>query len=139
VKTYGKARTTTASPERVWSVWSDPNNWSRWNSGIRACALSGPLADGATGTMETSRGSKHTVTFAGVEPPRRFTLSMSGPPGTTVTFICEVTPNGTGSTIAQSAASSGPTAFLFGPLIGPQMAPHFAPVLDDLAATSEAA
>jgi len=27
VKTYGTSRSTTASPERVWSVWSDPNNW----------------------------------------------------------------------------------------------------------------
>jgi hypothetical protein len=89
--------------------------------------------------MQTSHGSKHGVTFADVDPPRRFTLSMSGPPLTTVTFICEVTPSGSGSTVAQSVAISGPLAFIFGPLIGPQMASHFVPVLDDLAAAAEAA
>ncbi len=79
MKTYGKLRSTTASPERVWSVSSDPSNWSRWNTGIRSCEVSSPLVSGATGRMQTSRGSKHTVTFADVEPPRRFSLSMSGP------------------------------------------------------------
>jgi uncharacterized protein YndB with AHSA1/START domain len=139
VKTYGKSRSTTASPERVWSVWSDPNNWNRWNTGISSCELSGPLVSGATGRMQTTRGSKHAVTFADVEPPRRFTLSMSGPPLTTFTFICEVKPNGSGSTIAQSIAFSGPLAFVFGPLLGEQLANHFVPVLDGLAAAAEAA
>jgi uncharacterized protein YndB with AHSA1/START domain len=138
VKTYGKSRSTTASPERVWKVWSNPDNWGRWNSGIRSCRMNGPLVSGATAMMETSRGSRHAVTFAGVEPPRRFTLSMSGPPLTTFTFICEIEPHGAGTTISQSIALSGPLAFLFGPLLGPQVANHFVPVLDDLAKAAEA-
>jgi uncharacterized protein YndB with AHSA1/START domain len=139
VKTYGTSRTTTASPERVWSLWSDPNNWSRWNSGIRSATINGPLVSGATGTMETNRGSKHAVTFSDVESPRRMTMTMSGPPLTTFSFICEVTPNGSGSTIAQSVAISGPLAFIFAPLMGKMMASHFVPVLDDLAGAAEAA
>ena len=136
--TYGPSRSTTASPERVWSLWSDPNNWSRWNSGIRSAVINGPLVSGATGTMETNRGSKHAVTFTDVEPPRRMVMTMSGPPLTTFSFICEVTPNGTGSTIAQSVAISGPLSFIFGPMMGPMMASHFVPVLDDLAGAAEA-
>jgi uncharacterized protein YndB with AHSA1/START domain len=141
VKTYGASRATTASPERVWTVWSDPNNWSRWNSGIRSATINGPLVSGATGTMETNRGSKHAVTFRDVEPPRRMTMTMtmSGPPLTTFSFICEVTPNGSGSTIAQSVAITGPLAFVFGPMMGKTMASHFVPVLDDLAGAAEAA
>ncbi len=88
--------------------------------------------------METSRGSRHDVTFASVEPLRGLTMSMSGPPLTTIAFVCEIAPNESGSTIAQSAQFSGPLAFLFGPLIGPQMAPRFVPVLDDLAVAAEA-
>ena len=138
MKTYGVSRSTTAAPERVWSVWSDPNNWSRWNSGIRSARISGPLDSGATGTMETNRGSKHAVTFANVVPPRTMTMTMSGPPLTTFSFICEITPSGTGSTIAQSVAITGPLAFIVGPLMGKMMASHFVPVLDDLAAAAEA-
>jgi uncharacterized protein YndB with AHSA1/START domain len=139
VKTYGTSRSTTASPQRVWSVWSEPNNWSRWNTGIRSARINGPLVSGATGTMETARGSKHAVTFSEVVPPRRMTMTMSGPPLTTFSFICEVTPNGAGSTIAQNVAISGPLAFIVGPLMGATMASHFVPVLDDLAGAAEAA
>jgi hypothetical protein len=89
--------------------------------------------------VETTAGSKHEVTFADVEPPRRFTLSMRGPPLTTFNFRCEVAPNGAGSTIAQSVALSGPLAFLFAPLLGAQLARNFVPVLDGLAAAAEAA
>jgi len=138
VKTYGVSRATTAPPERVWRVWSDPSNWSRWNSGIRSCEMSGPLVSGATATMQTMQGRKALVTFNNVDPPRRFTLTMSGPPLTRFTFICEITPSGTGSTVAQSVAFSGPLAFVFGPLLGKEIASHFVPVLDDLAAAAEA-
>jgi uncharacterized protein YndB with AHSA1/START domain len=137
MKSYGKSRATTASPERVWDVWSDPNNWSAWNSGIKAAQLEGPIHDGAAGTMTTSRGSRHTVTFSNVKPGRGYALSTSGPPGTTMTFSCAIEPNGSGSTISQSVVLSGPMGFLFGPMLGPMMAEHFVPVLDDLARTAE--
>jgi Polyketide cyclase / dehydrase and lipid transport len=138
VKLYGKSRSTAASQARVWSVWSDPNNWNRWNTGIRWCMLAGPLVSGATATVETMVGSKHTVTFSDVEPPARFTLSMGGPPLTTVRFLCEVRPDGSGSTISQSVSFSGPLSFLFRPLLGTQLARNFVPVLDGLAAAAEA-
>ena len=138
VKTYGKSRTTTAPPERVWNLWSDPGNWTRWNSGIKSLQINGPLVSGATARMETTQGSKHEVTFANVERPRGFSLSTRGVPGTTFIFFCEIAPKDSGSTISQSVAFSGPLAFLVGPLLGPQMANHFVPVLDDLASAAEA-
>lgn len=121
----------------MWKVWSDPNNWNTWNTGIRKAELDGPLVSGATGKMETTRGSKHSVTFTEVLPERRFLLNTSGLPLTTFTFICEVDPEGSGSRIAQSVAFSGPLAFLFSPLMGERMASNFVPVLDGLAEAAE--
>jgi uncharacterized protein YndB with AHSA1/START domain len=138
MKTYGVSRSTTASPGIVWSVWSDPNNWSRWNSGIQSAELDGPIANGAKGKMTTTRGSTHDVTFHDIVEGRAFSMSMAGPPLTAFTFSCEITPDGTGSTIAQSVAFSGPLGFLFGAMMGNEMARHFKPVLDDLARAAEA-
>jgi uncharacterized protein YndB with AHSA1/START domain len=56
MKTHGGRRSTTASPERVWALWSDPDNWNRWNTGIRSSQIDGPLTSGATGTMQTTSG-----------------------------------------------------------------------------------
>jgi uncharacterized protein YndB with AHSA1/START domain len=134
---YGVSRSTSAAPATVWSIWSDPNNWSRWNSGIRTAEVDGPIADGRKGKMTTNRGSTHDVTFHDVVEGRGFSMSMAGPPLTTFTFSCEIAPDGTGSTIAQNVAMSGPLGFLFGAMMGNEMAKHFLPVLDDLARTAE--
>jgi hypothetical protein len=101
--------------------------------------VDGPLAEGRRGKMTTDRGSKHEVTFHGVIEGRGFSMSMSGPPLTTFTFTCEIAREGTGSAIAQHVAITGPLAFLFGPMMGNEMAKHFVPVLDDLARTAESA
>jgi uncharacterized protein YndB with AHSA1/START domain len=138
MKTYGVSRSTTASPEKVWSVWRDPNNWSRWNSGISSAQVDGPIADGTKGKMTTNRGSSHGVTFLNVVEGRGFNMSMAGPPMTTFTFNCEITPDGTGSKIAQSVTISGPLAPILGRMMGTEMAKHFIPVLDDLAHAAEA-
>lgn len=138
MKTYGVSRSTAASPQTVWKLWSDPSNWSSWNSGIRSAKVDGPLANGAKGEMTTSRGSVHEVTFHSVVPGHCFSMSMAGPPFTTITFSCDVEPDGQGSTIAQDVEFEGPLGFLFGAMIGPEMAKHFVPVLDDLARTAEA-
>jgi uncharacterized protein YndB with AHSA1/START domain len=139
MRTYGVSRATAASPASVWSLWSVPNNWSRWNSGIRSAEVDGPVADGTTGKMTTNRGSTHAVRFHDVVAGRKFSMSMDGPPLTTITFSCEITPDGTGSTIAQHVAFSGALGFIFGPMLGNEMAKHFVPVLDDLAKAAEAA
>jgi uncharacterized protein YndB with AHSA1/START domain len=138
MKTYGVSRSTSASPGTVWRLWSDPNNWSRWNSGIRDAQIDGPVADGTRGKMTTNRGSTHDVTFHNVSVGRGFSMSMAGPPLSTFTFTCEVRPDGVGSVISQHVAISGPLGPLFGAMMGNEMAKHFVPVLDDLARTAEA-
>jgi uncharacterized protein YndB with AHSA1/START domain len=134
MRTYGVSRSTSASPAAVWSIWCDPGHWSRWNSGILRAEVDGPVANGRTGKMTTDRGSTHDVTFHDVVEGRRFSMSMGGPPLTTFRFNCEITPEAGQTTIAQSVTISGPLAGLFGALMGKEMAKHFVPVLDDLAA-----
>lgn len=136
MRTYGVSRSTAASPEAVWKLWSDPDNWSTWNSGIKEAKINGPLVNGANGLMTTSQGGTYIVRFHNVTQLQGFSLSMNGP-GVTITFACEISPEGNGSKIAQSAMFSGPLAFLMGPMMGPMMARHFVPVLDDLASAAE--
>jgi uncharacterized protein YndB with AHSA1/START domain len=78
MKTYGVSRSTAASPEKVWSVWRDPNNWSRWNSGITSAQVEGQIADGTRGKRTTNRGSSHDVTFSNVVEGHGFRMSMAG-------------------------------------------------------------
>ncbi|HEY1978040.1 MAG TPA: SRPBCC family protein [Candidatus Baltobacteraceae bacterium] len=138
MKTFGVSRSTAASPQTLWRLWADANNWSAWNSGIRSAQVDGPISDGVRGVMTTNRGSVHDVTFHSVIAGQGFSLSMAGPPLTTITFSCDIVPDGQGSTIAQNVAFAGPLGFLFGAMMGAEMAKHFVSVLDDLARTAEA-
>ncbi len=137
MRTYGVSRATTASPATVRRIWSDPNNWSKWNSGIRAAEVSGPVENGSTGRMTTDRGTAHAVTFHDVVVGRGFSMSMAGPPLTRFTFTCEILPEGAGSSIAQRVAFAGALGSLFAAMMGNEMAKHFVPVLDDLARAAE--
>jgi hypothetical protein len=118
-------------------LWSDPNNWNRWNSGIADARVEGPIEDGGRGRMTTNRGTTHDVMFHDVSDGRGFSMSMAGPPLTTFTFMCEVRPDGVGSVISQHVAITGPLGFLFGAMMGKELAKHFVPVLDDLARAAE--
>lgn len=138
MKSYGVSRQTSAAPNVVWRVWSDPNNWSTWNSGVKEAKVDGPIANGTRGKMTTSRGSTHAVTFVDVLTGRGFSMAMAGPPLTTLRFSCSIEQKGGGSNVSQSVTFSGPLGFLFGAMMGAEMAKHFVPVLDDLARTAEA-
>jgi uncharacterized protein YndB with AHSA1/START domain len=42
--------------ERVWSLWTDIESWSRWNPGVVRAELDGPFAEGATGSVRAAGG-----------------------------------------------------------------------------------
>lgn len=37
---------TTATPEQIWALWSDVNNWPQWDKGLSACRLDDSFAAG---------------------------------------------------------------------------------------------
>ncbi len=44
--------TTTSAPRStIWSLWTDINNWSSWNTGIAQAKLAGPFVTGAEFSM----------------------------------------------------------------------------------------
>lgn len=49
---------TTASPDSIWSVWIDVNQWKVWDTGLKDAALNGVFRLGATGTIISLEGRK---------------------------------------------------------------------------------
>jgi len=129
---YGRSRETTASPERVWTIWSDPGTWSQWNPSVSKMELDGPFGDGTTGRMHTPEGRTHQIRFEHVQPGSSYEMRTAVIPGTEFHFRCEVAPSGTCSTLSQTVRISGPLAFALAPIMGPGMAKSFDRVLDGL-------
>ncbi len=135
---HGRSRETSANPDAVWRIWSDPSTWPVWNPNMQGVDLNGPFAAGATGRMTTRNGGTHDITLTSVDPPRSFELLATAPlPGVRLSFRCDVAPSGAGSRIGQSVTMQGPSAWLFSPMMGGKIAESFDPLLNGLAERAE--
>ena len=59
-----------ASPEKVWSLLTDIDNWPKWQSAISAAKISGPLESGTT-FVWTTGGTKIKSRIALAHPARQ--------------------------------------------------------------------
>src|ERR1700730_7745908 len=134
---HGRTLETTASPERVWRLWSDVGTWPTWNPDVEAVSIDGAFAAGTTGKMTTKAGGTHAITLTDVRPGRSFRLETSPAPLSTFAFLCEIRPNGGGSTFSQSVAMSGPLGGPFSAMMGRRIAEGFQPLLAGLKSAAE--
>ena len=128
---------TTAAPELVWRIWSDPATWPEWNPDVIGIELDGGLAPGSRGRMTTKRGGTHEVEIESVEAGKSFWLVSTGLPGHRLAFRCQVLPNGSGSRISQGVEVRGPLAGLLSGMMGKKIAQSFEPLLQGLKRRAE--
>ncbi len=130
---------TSASPARVWQVWSDVNHWPEWNPDMKESRLDGPLKLGATGMINTRSGGKHDVLVTHYEEGRSFELESTALPGTKMAIRATIGPSGAGSQITQGFEPRGLLAPLVGPMMSGQIIKTFNSVLAGLKKKVEAA
>ncbi|HEX9362865.1 MAG TPA: SRPBCC family protein [Candidatus Dormibacteraeota bacterium] len=123
---------TTASPSRVWQVWSDVNHWPDWNPDMNESRLDGPLKLGATGMINTKSGGKHDVVVTHYEDGRSFELESTALPGTKMAIRATIAPSGNGSLITQGFEPRGLLAPIVGPMMNGQILKTFSAVLSGL-------
>jgi uncharacterized protein YndB with AHSA1/START domain len=71
---YEHAAQTTASPERLWTLWANVENWPKWNAGIERIAVDGPFAVGTTIRFAApGEDDEVAVTITEVVPGESFT------------------------------------------------------------------
>ena len=134
---YGKSVETTASPERVWKIWSDMSTWGDWNPNVSTMDWQGGFAAGTAGVMNTRAGQHHKMRLVEVQPGRFFALETNVVPGTTFRFNCRVEPSGGKTKISQTVEVKGPLGPILQGMMGPQVAKDFDGVLAGLAKRAE--
>ena len=70
---------TSASKQAVYSLWSDPSTWSRWDPQVASVTMSGPVRVGARGKMKGVSGPDSNIEVIAMEPGVRFVYAASGP------------------------------------------------------------
>jgi hypothetical protein len=135
---HGRTLEASASPERVWRIWSDVSTWPSWNPDVLAVSIDGPFVSGAKGQMTTKAGGTHDIMLRDVEAGRSFELETSPIPLGRFHFACRVQPAGdAASTISQTITIGGPLGPLYSAMMGSRIAQGFEPILGGLKAAAE--
>jgi hypothetical protein len=136
---YGTSVDSSASPEKVWKIWSDMSTWGDWNPNVSTMDWQGGFASGTTGVMNTRAGQHHKMKLLDVIPGRSFALETSVVPGTTFRFNCRIDPLNGKSKVSQYVEVKGPLGPILRGMLGPQVSKEFGTLLGNLAKKSEAA
>lgn len=57
---FSHSLTTTMPPSRIWEIWTDVEQWKRWDIGLKDAKLEAPIGLGAKGTILTLKDRKAT-------------------------------------------------------------------------------
>ena len=134
---YGTSVETSASPEKVWRVWSDMSTWGEWNPNVSTMDWTGGFVSGSTGVMNTRAGQHHKMQLVEVQPGRAFALLTAVVPGTSFRFNCRIEPDDGKTRISQHVEVKGPLGPVLGWMLGPQVSKDFGPLLRNLAKKAE--
>ena len=135
---YGTSVETTASPDKVWKIWSDMSTWGDWNPNVATMEWQGAFASGTTGVMNTRAGQHHKMRLLDVVPGRSFALETRVVPGTTFRFNCRIEPEGSKTKIGQYVEVNGLLGPILRGMMGPQVSKEFGVLLRNLANKAEA-
>jgi uncharacterized protein YndB with AHSA1/START domain len=127
---------TTASPEKIWGIWSDVSRWPEWNGDLERAELSGPFVAGSKITMSPHDGDPIELRLAEVVKPETF-VDEAQFGGVVVRTIHRVEALGDRNRVVYALEISGPEADTLGPQIGPDISADFPEVLAALVERAE--
>ncbi|WP_214416513.1 SRPBCC family protein [Sphaerisporangium fuscum] len=115
---YQHSIETTATPQAVWRLWADVENWGVWNADIKKIELRGPFEAGSEITMVPGDGEPVELRLADVVENERF-ADEARFGDLVLRTTHRVEPLGAGARVVYHMEISGPSADAVGPEIGP--------------------
>ena len=128
---------TTATPQRVWRLWADVEQWPSWNPDIEEIELSGPFAPGSRIVMTPSGQEPIELEIAEAKEPQLFVERADlGQIVVRTTHRVERLDDEL-ARITYRMEITGPQADTLGPEVGPQISGDFPETLAALAERAE--
>src|SRR5579862_2456895 len=72
VKSYNKIYQN-VKKEDVWRIWSDVNNWPKWDKELEYCKMDAVFTEGSQFILKPKGGPKVKITLSEVKPNHKFT------------------------------------------------------------------
>lgn len=78
---FSYTESTTASPARIWQLWTNTDLWPSWDSGLKKASLEGLFKIGAKGRITPDKGPKTTFLIQELSENNRYKLKFKIPFG----------------------------------------------------------
>lgn len=109
-----------ASPETIFRIYQDVQNWHTWDPDTKQANLEGPFAVGSRGRLTPTRGNTVPMLLTQVVPGRCFTVE-SKIPLFRMLFEHELIHGPEGTEVVHRVTFSGLLSVVLGPMLSKQL------------------
>ncbi len=106
-----------ARKESIWKLWSDVENWNKWDAEVQQAKLNGKFETGTTGLLKPTNGPKSKFVIKSATFPIEFTTSSSLLLAK-MDFVHKLTEKNGKLLLTHGVEIRGITTFLFSKVIG---------------------
>jgi hypothetical protein len=106
-----------APVETIWQLWTDVENWKKWDDSVEYSKIDGEFENGMLGTLKTVNGPKAKFRLKNITINKSFTSQLKLPL-CTVDFVHELVNENNLLKIRHSIKIYGPLTFIFKNVIG---------------------
>jgi hypothetical protein len=130
---------TMAPGERVWELWADVPNRTRWDEGLEYARLDGPFREGETGEVKLKGQPARSFLITRCEPMEGYTDRFFLPLGGEMDWHHSMRKTDGGLEVAFKVEVSGPTALILAPVMKGILREELPSTVDELVALAERA
>jgi hypothetical protein len=70
---------TTATPDKIWKIWTDVKNWKNWDFGLREALIKGPFQENMEGVAVSEKGPRTGFRITSCKPNFSYTITAKLP------------------------------------------------------------
>jgi len=128
---------THASPENIWQIWVDVNNWPRWDTELESASIEGDFTLYAKGKLKPKNAHVSVFFISDLEPNKSYTFTTQLP-------LCKLnvrrylTIDQSGTFFTHEISFTGLLSFLFSNLLGRKFQKVLPEVMDNIRKLAEA-
>lgn len=127
-----------ASPETIFRIYEDVQNWHTWDPDTKQASLDGPFRVGSRGRLTPPKGMAVPMLLTKVEPGKCFTVE-SKIPLFRMRFEHELVPLGGKTEVIHRVTFAGFLSVVLGPMLSKQLNAGLPVTLRNLKALAEGA
>lgn len=127
---------TEATKEQIWKVWSDVQNWNKWDNEVKSSEIKGKFEQGTIGILKPKNGPKSKFKLEYVNYPIEF-ISRSSLPLAKMDVTHKLTEINGKLFLTHGVEIRGVTSFLFSKIIGKKIIEELPKALRNLSKMAE--